>query len=133
MEEIRNSFEPLPILTVPHLGEEVFGADRLARVAEGMYGDRDPMAVFHREPTFEVTEAGDDYVIEIRLPFVSEQEVETRQFGEQLVVQVGNQRRNYILPNFLSYYRLAESTLREGRLRARFVEGGAAPAEGDAR
>jgi arsenite-transporting ATPase len=129
MKEIRNSFEPLPILTVPHLGEEVFGVDRLARVAGGMYGDRDPTDVFHREPTFEVTEDGDDYVIEIRLPFASEEQVEARQFGEQLVVQVGNQRRNYILPNFLSYYRLAESALQEGRLRARFVEG-AAPAEG---
>jgi arsenite-transporting ATPase len=37
-------------------------------------------------------------------------------------VQVANQRRNYILPNFLSYYALQSSSLRDGWLHVRFEE-----------
>jgi arsenite-transporting ATPase len=122
LEQIEQSFQPLPILQVPHLGEEVFGTERLDRIAGAMYGDTDPTAVLHDEPTFEVREDGDAYVIDVRLPFADEEDVDARQFGDQLVVQVANQRRNYILPKFLSYYALADSSLQDGWLHVRFEE-----------
>jgi len=122
LEQIDQSFRPLPILQVPHLGTEVFGLDRLDRVADAMYADRAPSDVLHDEPTFEVREDGDDYVIRIRLPFAEEEAVEARQFGDQLVVQVANQRSNYVLPNFLSYYHLSGHSLEDGWLHARFEE-----------
>ncbi|PQJ36106.1 arsenic-transporting ATPase [Salinibacter sp. 10B] len=122
LEQIRQSFSPLPILEVPHLGEEVFGAERLERIAEAMYDNTDPTAVLHDEPTFQVREKGDDgYMLEIRLPFVEDESVDVRHRGDQLVVQVANQRRNYILPNFLSYFSLTEHTLEEGWLRVHFA------------
>ena len=122
LEQIRQSFSPLPILEVPHLGEEVFGAERLDRIAEAMYGNTDPTAVLHDEPTFKVREEGDDgYILEIRLPFVEDESVDVRHRGDQLVVQVANQRRNYILPNFLSYFSLTEHTLEDGWLRVHFA------------
>jgi arsenite-transporting ATPase len=122
LEQIEQSFHPLPILQVPHLGEEVFGTERLARIAESMYDGRDPTDVLYDEPTFEVREEGDAYVIDVRLPFADEEDVDVRHFGDQLVVQVANQRRNYILPNFLSYYALQSSSLRDGWLHVRFEE-----------
>ena len=65
-----------------------------------------------------VAELADVYV----LPFVEEQDVDVRQFGDQLVVQVENQRRHYVLPNFLGYYTLHGHTLREdGWLEVRFA------------
>ena len=44
-----------------------------------------------------------------------------RQLGDQLVVQVANQRSNYILPNFLNYYTMTDTTLEEGWLHVRFT------------
>ncbi len=127
LQEIEHSFGPLPILRVPHMGEEVFGAERLSRVADAMYPDDDPTAVLYDEPTFKVEEDGDNYVLHLRLPFIEDEEVSVRQAGDQLVVQVANQRRNYLLPNFLSYYTLTEHALRDGWLRVRFaLDGGAA-------
>jgi arsenite-transporting ATPase len=120
LEVIDQSFRPLPILKVPHLGEEVFGAERLARIADAMYEDGDPTAVLYDEPTFQVREEDDAYVIEIRLPFVEDAEVDVRHRGDQLIVQVANQRRNYILPNFLSYFTLTEHALADGWLRVHF-------------
>jgi arsenite-transporting ATPase len=63
---------------------------------------------------------GDAYVLSVHLPFLTEDEVTAEQFGDELVVQVRNQRRSYGLPNFLSYYRLAKAALEDDWLRARF-------------
>jgi arsenite-transporting ATPase len=120
LKDIDHSFSPLPILKVPHLGEEVFGTERLGRIASGMYADHDPTAVLHDEATYEVKEHGDGYLMRIRLPFADEEDVDVRQFGDQLVVQVANQRRNYALPNFLSYYTVTDTTLSGGWLQVQF-------------
>ncbi len=126
LETIDQSFSPLPILRVPHLGTDVFGTDRLDRIADAMYDDGDPTAVLYDKPTFRVREEGTSYVLDIRLPFVEDETVDVRHRGDQLVVQVANQRRNYLLPNFLSYFSLADHTLDDEWLHVRF-----APAEED--
>jgi arsenite-transporting ATPase len=121
LEEIERSFRPLPILRVPHLGEEVFGAERLARIGDAMYTDRAPTDVLYDEPTFTVQEDGDAYTLKLRLAFAAEEDLDVRQLGDQLVVQVANQRSNFILPNFLNYYRMTDASLEEGWLHVRFT------------
>lgn len=56
-----------------------------------------------------------------RLPIVDGAEAAAQQFGDPLVIQLGNQRRNYSLPKFLAYYDLAETRYADGWLRVRFV------------
>jgi arsenite-transporting ATPase len=121
LEEIDQSFRPLPILRAPHLGEEVFGAERLERIADALYGDDDPTAVLHDEAPFRVREEDDAYILDLRMPFVEDEEVDVTHRGDQLIVQVANQRRNYILPNFLSYFALETHTLADGWLHVRFA------------
>jgi arsenite-transporting ATPase len=121
LQEIENSFAPLPILQVPHLGTEVFGAERLDRIADAMYDGDDPTSVLHDEPTFKVEEDGEAYVMAVRLPFVTDEAVEVRHRGDQLVVQVANQRRNYLLPQFLSYFVLDDHRVVDDWLRIRFA------------
>jgi len=128
LKDIEQSFSPLPILTVPHLGEEVFGFERLTRIADGLYAEHDPTDVLYDEPTYDVREEGDGYVIDLRLPFADEDDVDARQFGDELVVQVANQRRNYVLPNFLSYYTMTGASLTDGWLRVRFEDVASEPA-----
>ena len=121
LAEIEETFAPLPVFRVPHLGEEVFGLDLLARIGEGLYGDRDPADVFHNEPTYKVEAEGAGYVVSLRVPDVADDEVEATQFGDALVVQVRNQRRNVMLPAFLAYYRLTgPARIEGGWLHARF-------------
>jgi arsenite-transporting ATPase len=124
LDEIDATFGPLPILRVPHLGQEVFGMDLLHQIGEGMYADHDPADVFYDEPTFRITEDGDEYLLHLRLPFVDEEAMTAEQFGDQLVIQVANQRRNVLLPRFLAYYHVEDARLDEGWLRVRFSQDG---------
>ncbi len=121
LDEIEETFAPLPVFRVPHVGREVFGIELLGEIGRTLYGERDPAAVFYDEPTYRVTSEGEAYLVEIKLPYVGDEEVEAEQFGDGLVVQVRNQRRNVLLPNFLAYYRLADHAVEDGWLRARFV------------
>src|SRR5690606_10757529 len=116
LKEIEETFAPLPVFHVPHVGREVFGLELLEEIGRGLYGGRDPAEVFYAEQAFRVEHEGDADV----------EEVEAGQFGDGLVVQVRNQRRNVLLPNFLAYYRLAGAAVEGGWLRARFVPDGEA-------
>ena len=120
LDEIERSFAPLPVLEVPHLGQEVFGLDLLAQIAEGLYADRDPAAVYHAEPSYKVEAEGDAYTVALRVPGAQPGDLEAEQFGDSLVVQIANQRRNVTLPAFLAYYKLVGATVEGGWLQAHF-------------
>jgi arsenite/tail-anchored protein-transporting ATPase len=120
LEEIHRAFEPLPIFEVPHSGREVFGLDLLREIGERIYGDRDPTAVLFEGQTYRVTESGRDYLLEVRLPFAESGQVTATRAGEELVIQIGGQRRSYPLPKFLAYYTLGEVRVERGWLRVRF-------------
>ena len=121
LEEIRETFAPLPVLTVPHLGQEVFGLELLEQIGAGLYADRDPAAVYHAEPSYKVENEGDRYTVALRVPGAASADVEAEQFGDSLVVQIANQRRNVTLPAFLAYYRLTGAAVADGWLRAEFM------------
>ena len=121
LREIEETFAPLPVLRVPHLGQEVFGLELLERIGEGLYADRDPAAVYHAEPSYKVENEDDTYTVALRVPYAEAADVEAEQFGDNLVVQIANQRRNVTLPAFLAYYRLGGAAVEDGWLRATFV------------
>lgn len=125
LREIDDAFAPMPVLTVPHLGREVFGLDLLARIADALYGDdRDPAAVYHTEPSYRVAPAdGGAYTVAIRVPHAAPGTVEATHAGDELVVQIANQRRNVALPAFLAYYRFAGASVADGWLEATFAPG----------
>jgi arsenite-transporting ATPase len=120
MEEIKTSFSPLPILKVPHLKQEVFGIELLREIGAMLYIDKDPADIFYKEQTYHVTAEEDCYYLHIRLPFVEDEKFSLKQYGDQIVIQIQNQRRNYLLPKFLTYYRLTETQLKNGWLRIKF-------------
>lgn len=120
LEEIESSFAPLPIVRVPHSGEEVFGIPLLERIGAQLYGDRDPTFVFYRGQAYRLEAETRGYRLELRLPALPDGVVTARHSGDELVLQLMNQRRHYSLPRFLSYYTLVETKLEDGWLRLRF-------------
>jgi len=120
LKEIEEGFGPLPILQVSHLGEEIFGLARLRALGRKLYPDRDPIETFVREKPYRLTAQDGGYLLEIRLPFLEKGEVSVLQYGDELVLQVRNQRRNLFLPRFLAYYTASEARLEDGLLKISF-------------
>ncbi|MDP5170797.1 MAG: ArsA family ATPase [Bacteroidia bacterium] len=103
MAEIEESFAPLPIFKVAHQGQEVFGLELLEKIGEAIYHDLDPTLVFHRENPFEVIETEKHYLIRIKIPFIGEEDFELRKFGDEIVIDIGNRRKNIFLPRFANF------------------------------
>lgn len=127
MEEIEGSFAPIPILTVPHQQHEVFGLDALRDIGQALYSDRRPEAVFHDEPAFSVDRDEGRYIVSLRAPLADRESVSVSCRSDRLVLQVGSQRRHFLLPRFLAYYRFDSWELDGEWIRATFV----APESGD--
>ena len=120
LAEIDDSFNPLPIFRVPHLKQEVFGAERLRTIGQGLYNGGDPREVLYQNKPYHFIERSDGYLLSIHLPFLKDKDVSVRQHKDELIIEAGGRRRNLFLPKFLGYYTAASHQMMDGRLLVRF-------------
>jgi arsenite/tail-anchored protein-transporting ATPase len=107
IQEIEESFEPIPIFKVPHQGEEVFGRTLLESIGESTYGDQDPAAVFHIEKPIEIENIENGYTVKMKIPFIKSEDFTLRKFGDELIIDIKNRRKNMFLPKFANYMELS--------------------------
>jgi arsenite-transporting ATPase len=110
LETIRESFEPLPILTVPLYDREMVGLDLLDRLGADLYAERDPAEVFFRETPVSIDKAGAGYRMSMRLPFASRSELDLMRKGEDLYVRVGPYKRTMMLPAMLGRLEILDAS-----------------------
>ncbi|MDX2286588.1 MAG: ArsA family ATPase [Bacteroidia bacterium] len=106
LREIEESFAPLPILRLPHQGEEVFGLTLLDRIGSTLYAEHAPEAILYRESPIEVRDTPQAFEVRIRLPFVQDGDFKLHKYGDELVIDLGNRRRNFFLPRFAHFLEL---------------------------
>jgi len=98
---VHESFEPVPILTARLFDREMVGLPLLVEMGDEVYGPRDATEVLYRDEPIRVRKRGTGYVLSMRLPFVSREEMDIHRRGEELFVRVGSYKRNLILPQTL--------------------------------
>ena len=98
---VRESFEPVPILTARLFDREMIGVALLEEMGGEVYGDLDATDVLYQDEPIRVRKRGTGYVLSMRLPFVSREEMDIHRRGEELFVRVGPYKRNLILPQTL--------------------------------
>jgi len=108
LAEIEESFDPLPIFKVGHLGEEVFGMKLLEQIGETIYQDLDPTGVYHLENPLEVIDIKGGYRVKMKIPFIKEEEFTLKKFGDELIINLNNRRKSLFLPKFANYMIMSE-------------------------
>ena len=131
---IRESFSPVPVLTVPLYDREMIGAKLLDRLGGDLYGEADPTSVLYKDEPVKVRKRGEGYVLSLRLPFTAKGDLDLMRKGEDVHVKVGPYRRAFMLPTVLSRLDIADAKFEDGRLNISFVrrERGADAAKGGA-
>jgi arsenite-transporting ATPase len=109
---VRESFEPVPILTSKLFDRELVGIDLLERMSDEVYGELDATSILYRDEPVRVRKRGDRYVLSMRLPFVAREDMDIHRRGEELFVRVGTYKRNLILPQTLQRLEVREATFR---------------------
>ncbi|HSJ51439.1 MAG TPA: TRC40/GET3/ArsA family transport-energizing ATPase [Actinomycetota bacterium] len=101
LRTVHESFEPVPILTARLFDREMVGIDLLEDMGTEVYGDRPVTDVLYRDQPIRVRRRAGGYVLVMRLPFVSRDDMDIHRRGEELYVRVGSYKRNLVLPQSL--------------------------------
>lgn len=97
-----DTFRPLPIWEAPYEPRDLSGIEDLSRLGKALFGDEDPTRVFFRGSTQELEKNGEGYILKLPLPHVELDKVKMTKRGDQLFFEIGNFRRELILPLMLS-------------------------------
>jgi arsenite/tail-anchored protein-transporting ATPase len=125
LEEVADSFRPLPIWESPYRVCEPVGVEELAAFAVEMYGGDDPFARATDETSLwvdrHIDTDGRTYTLTMPLPLASASELELARHGDELIITVGSYRRVLPLPAALARGVVAGARLDDGRLQVRFA------------
>jgi arsenite-transporting ATPase len=132
-DAVEEGFAPIPIRDAPLFGHEIVGLDGLRELAAALYGDADPSQVFFQGHGHQIEKRNGEYVLSLQLPFASKDQVALFQAGDELVVHVGSQKRNVILPRALVGLQSHGARFENGALRIRFARREATADRGAAR
>ena len=117
---IKECFSPLPIFPAKLFDQEVIGKELLKRIAKQVYGKKDPAQFFFTQKPINIkkTEAG--YDLSLILPFVERKDLDLCKNGEELIITVGNYKRNILLPPILSNYSIENAKIEQEKLKIAF-------------
>jgi len=101
LQTVRESFEPVPILTARLFDREMVGLPLLEEMEREVYRDRLATDVLYRDDPVRVRRRAGAYVLVMRLPFVGREDMDIHRRGEELYVRVGSYKRNLVLPQTL--------------------------------
>ncbi len=91
-------FNPIPILKVPMLIDQVVGMGELSRLAKEIYGKLSPEQILYAGTPYTFRKVHQDYFLDIKIPFLTKQEVELSKRNEELTVRIGGFKRQVLLP-----------------------------------
>lgn len=113
-------FAPLPMWEAPYEARDLRGIDDLRRLGETLFGEADPTQIFFNGPTQELTKVGEEYLLRLPLPHVELDKVNMTKRGDQLFIEIGNFRRELILPLTLADREATRAVFKHGVLEVRF-------------
>lgn len=120
LEQIETIFNPIPIRTVNILKDEVVGLEKLAVMGEMIYGDSDPSAIFYKDTVYEIIQTGDEYTLNIKIPFISKEYIDLFKEDGDLVVRIGSFKRHIFLPRALVNRKPGKAALNDNTLSIHF-------------
>ena len=101
-QQIHQTFAPLPIWEVPYYSHEILGLNELGKLANTIFGATDPTQIFYRGQIQEITREGDTYILRLPLPHVEMDKVQMTKKGDEMIIEIGNFKRDITLPSVLA-------------------------------
>jgi arsenite/tail-anchored protein-transporting ATPase len=122
MRTIKESFDPIPILTARLFDREMFGLEALGALAEDVFEEAEPLEVLFRGATHDIVKNGGGYDVVFHLPLAQKRNVDLSKKGAELLVKVGNYRRSILLPDALARLSAAGASFEGGTLKVRLKD-----------
>jgi arsenite-transporting ATPase len=123
LDLIHEAFGELPLLKAPLFGQEVGGLESLRKLADALYGDKNPADKMFDGKTHTIeTDENGFYRLIVPLPFAHKEDMDIYRSRDELTLRVGPYRRNIVLPYALWDLEIADAKFEQSTLRIRFGE-----------
>jgi len=120
LKEANDSFQPIPIFHCSLFDREIVGIKLLSEMAEDIFGEVDPTSVFYREKPMVIGNRDGDYILSLRLLFAEKKELDMWVKGDELILTIGNLKRNIFLPRSLSSLKVKGAKFEDNNLIVTF-------------
>jgi arsenite-transporting ATPase len=118
---VERTFAPIPILKAPYFDREVVGVDMLRELAAAIYHGQDPAHHFYRGRPYSVIRQDGEFVLSVDLPFTTKEQISLSRHADELVIDLGDWRRNLVLPRALLDARALGAQFEDQVLKIRFA------------
>lgn len=98
MELAENYFYPLPIFMAPLYDNEILGYEKLLEFGEELYQGEDPTQVFFKQKPYQFSKEDGKRFVKLHLPFITKEEIDLSKIGDELIIKIGNFKKNIVLP-----------------------------------
>ncbi len=116
LEEIETVFANIPVYKIKWYETDINGVGGLERVVSDSLGDTNLFKVqkITVNETFKKIDKG--YRLDIYIPFAGKSDFDLFESGTDIVIKIGNFKRNIPIPNTIRKYHIASAKLNEGVL-----------------
>ena len=121
--EIENAFSPIPIKKVNLYDEEVIGFKALSKLAHDVYQETDPAEMMYEESPIRFERKQNLCEVHVKLPFADASDIQSWVSGDELFIQLGNQRKVVSLPLVLAGVEPGNASYKEKWLTIPFAIG----------
>ena len=122
IENVQETFAPLPVYQVSLMRREVRGIEALSALAQELYAEQDPSELLSQEQPLRFSMENGHYIMALRLAGVPAGAVELVKDGNELHVRLGRFRRSLILPQVLAALEPVWAQVEGQELRVAFRE-----------
>lgn len=120
LAQAEDFFKPIPILPVNLFSGEAIGYENLKRLADQIYGQKNPVQRFFKEKPYNLSKQNDQYHLALKLPFVTKKDVELNKFSDELIIRIGGYKRHILLPRQVASYNSVKAKLDDQYLNITF-------------
>ncbi len=116
-------FDPVPLIPVSLFRNEVVGSKNLLSLATKVYGKKDPLDHFFSGTPFQFNKRGEEYVLDMNLPFISKESVQLNKIGDELIIRLGEFKKHILLPRQVAASQSMAAKLEGDHLKIYFKGG----------
>ena len=120
LAQAEDFFKPIPILPVNLFSGEAIGYENLKRLADQIYGQKNPVKRFFKEKPYNLSKKSGQYHLTLKLPFVTKDDVELNKFSDELIIRIGGYKRHILLPRQVASYDSVRAKLDDQYLNITF-------------
>jgi arsenite-transporting ATPase len=120
MELAETYFHPLPIFRAPLYDSEILGYRRLFEFGQNLYGGEDPTQVFFKQRPYQFERVEGRNFVKLHLPFATQKEIDLSKIGDELIIKIGNFKKNIVLPRAYAVLEPLKARLEEEHLLIEF-------------